>query len=93
MTPTDWKTCRIGSCQRHHECMYRPCRNAYATLTPQAPSAPEGLLIELDEAMALNEQSMADCQAEYAREKYRKANAAIEQAIGVLRAQAGSADG
>lgn len=21
-----WTTCRIGSCHRHRECMYRPCR-------------------------------------------------------------------
>ncbi len=26
MTDT-WATCRIGSCQRHAECMYHPCRN------------------------------------------------------------------
>lgn len=26
--PTEaWQTCRIGSCQRHQECMYFPCRN------------------------------------------------------------------
>ena len=21
-----WQTCRIGSCHRHQECMYTPCR-------------------------------------------------------------------
>jgi len=23
---SDWQQCRIGSCRRHRECMYRPCR-------------------------------------------------------------------
>lgn len=26
---TDWQQCRIGSCQRHQNCMYRPCRNGF----------------------------------------------------------------
>lgn len=34
---SDWKTCRIGSCQRHRECMYRPCRNSQ----PSQPNLPE----------------------------------------------------
>jgi len=25
--PGDWQSCRIGSCQRHQDCMYRPCRS------------------------------------------------------------------
>ena len=23
-----WRRCRIGSCQRHQDCMYHPCRAA-----------------------------------------------------------------
>jgi hypothetical protein len=23
-----WESCRIGSCQRHQDCMYQPCRAA-----------------------------------------------------------------
>jgi len=28
---TDWTRCHVGSCQRHKECMYKPCRQ------PQGP--------------------------------------------------------
>lgn len=28
---SDWQNCRIGSCQRHRECMYKPCRTTQAT--------------------------------------------------------------
>lgn len=27
MAKGKWRTCRIGSCKRHEECMYTPCRN------------------------------------------------------------------
>jgi len=35
-TPTQrWQDCRIGSCQRHQECMYVPCRAPRITVAAQ----------------------------------------------------------
>ena len=35
---TAWEHCRIGSCQRHQNCMYHPCRSSNAISPSPAPS-------------------------------------------------------
>ena len=35
-----WKSCRVGSCQRHQHCMYSPCRNIGSVDAPK-PSPPD----------------------------------------------------
>ena len=39
---TAWEHCRIGSCQRHQNCMYHPCRSSNAISPSPAPSPLEG---------------------------------------------------
>ena len=41
---TSWDTCRVGSCHRHQDCMYRPCRNVNLA---SAPADDEGYLSRL----------------------------------------------
>lgn len=55
-----WETCRIGSCQRHRQCVYMPCRQVGAEISCLALSVEHNVPIASSDEQKLIDAGAAE---------------------------------